>query len=156
VTRSIPIAVLTTLIVAACSSDRSPSQGGATPSPKVSTQQVTFHTEGGPGPASAVQETGAHLKFVNPKLSASGPEIQIHFMNGEQPTTAEIKRAAPTYPWKHDLKVTDAVGNIIAGTQLLKAGKEVVLVVDGLESGAYPFYCSVHVGLGVKGTLTVT
>jgi plastocyanin len=145
--RSMPIAVLMGLMVAACSSDSSASKGGTAPSPKVSTQQVTFHTEAGPGPASAIQETGAHLKFVNPKLIAPGPEIQIHFTNGELPTTTEIKRAAPDYPWRHDLKITDAVGNIIAGTSLLKAG---------LESGAYPFYCSVHVGVGMKGTLTVT
>jgi plastocyanin len=126
------------------------------PSPKVSTQQVTFHTEAGPGPASAIQETGAHLKFANPKLIGSGPGIQIHFTNGEQPTTTEIKRAAPTYPWKHDLKITTASGEIIAGTPLLKAKEDVVLVVSGLAPGTYPFYCSVHVSVGMKGTLTVT
>jgi plastocyanin len=156
VTRSMPIAVLMSLIVAACSSDRSASQEGATPSPKISTQQVTFHTEAGPGPASAIQETGAHLRFANPKLIASGPGIQIHFTNGEQPTTTEIKRAAPTYPWKHDLKIIDATGNVMAGTPTLKAGRDVVLFVDGLESGTYPFYCSVHVAVGMKGTLTIT
>ena len=149
------VVVLAAMFAAGCSSGESSNENnnaGSSPSQS----PVSFHTQAGPGPANAIQETGAHLKFSDPDVSASGREIAIHFENGEHPSKAEIKHFAPLYPWKHDFTITSSTGEVLAKTDILKTGQDTVLVVDGLSSGTYTFYCSIHVREGMKGTLTVT
>jgi plastocyanin len=99
---------------------------------------------GGGGAASAIEvnaDPGGSLAFEEDSLEASAGEVTIEFYN---------ESSLP-----HDVRVEDADGNDIGGTDQITGG-ETEATVD-LETGEYTFFCSVpgHREGGMEGPLTV-
>ena len=118
-----------------------------------STQKISFHTDPGPAPAGAVRETLVNLRFSAPTVSVEAGRFVVHLVNAEHPTAADHKGG---FRLDHDMTVTDSFGNVLAHSPLVRPGHDAVFVIENLPAGTYPFYCSIHVHVGMKGTLTVT
>ena len=141
-------------MAAACSSGGPESAGLNHPSASPSsTQKISFHTGPGPAPASAVRETLVNLRFSAPTVSVEAGRFVVHLVNAEHPTAADRKGG---FRLDHDMTVTDSFGNVLAHSRLVRPGHDAVFVIENLPAGTYPFYCSIHVHVGMKGTLTVT
>jgi plastocyanin len=97
--------------------------------------------EAGGSQAQLSADPGGQLAYEQSSLSAAAPNVEVAFSNPS---------ALP-----HDVRIEDADGNDLGGTEVLTEGEQTVSL--DLESGAYTFFCSVpgHRQAGMEGTLTV-
>ena len=88
-----------------------------------------------------VADPSGNLAYEQSSLDATATEVTIDFTN---------EAAVP-----HDVRVEDADGNDVGGTDIFTKGAESVTL--DLEPGEYTFFCSVpgHREAGMEGTLTV-
>ncbi len=61
-------------------------------------------------------------------------------------------------PTIHNLKVRDAAGQVLGGTEDLRAGASATFSLAAIPIGTYTLFCDLpgHESLGIKGTLTIT
>lgn len=100
--------------------------------------------EGGGGGGSAVKfeaDPGGDLAYTTTTASAKAGNVTIDFDNPQALT--------------HDVKIEDAQGEEVGGTELIASGEDSATV--DLKPGTYTFFCSVpgHREAGMEGTLTV-
>lgn len=86
-------------------------------------------------------DPGGELAYTTTSASAKAGQITIDFNNPQALT--------------HDVKIEDAQGEEVGGTELIASGEDSASVK--LEPGTYTFFCSVpgHREAGMEGTLTV-
>jgi plastocyanin len=111
--------------------------GGAT------TTETQGGGEGGEGGSTLSFEAdpGGELAFTTDSAKAKAGSVTVDFNNPQ---------ALP-----HDVKIEDASGNEVGGTETITEGSDSATV--DLKAGTYTFYCSVpgHREAGMEGTLTV-
>ena len=134
---SLAIAALAAFALAACGGDDD-DDGGDT----AATAPATTATTGGGGSTVAISTPpGSDLAFEQKDASATAGPVTIDFDNVQ---------ATP-----HDVKVEDAGGQELGGTELISSSTASATV--DLQPGSYTFFCSVpgHREAGMEGTLTV-
>jgi plastocyanin len=100
--------------------------------------------EGGGGGGSTLKfeaDPGGDLAYTTTTASAKAGNVTVDFNNPQALT--------------HDVKVEDAQGEEVGGTELIASGEDSATVA--LKPGTYTFFCSVpgHREAGMEGTLTV-
>jgi plastocyanin len=123
--------------LAACGSD---DETSSTPAASTTSSAGTGGGGGGATIAISADPDGA-LAFTETKLTAAAGNDTIEFDN---PAGIE-----------HDVRIEDADGNDIGGTDTVSGGTASATV--DLKAGTYTFFCSVdgHRDAGMEGTLTV-
>ena len=118
---------------AACGSDDETSSTSAA--------STTSSAATGGGTIAVSADPDGALAFTETELTAAAGSDTIEFDN---PAGIE-----------HDVRIEDADGNDIGGTDTVSGGSTSATV--DLESGTYTFFCSVdgHRDAGMEGTLTV-
>ena len=121
----------------ACGGDDDTTSAADTTAPA----ETTGGTGGGGGTISVSADPGGQLAYTETELTASAGSNTIEFDN---PASID-----------HDVRVEDADGNDVGGTDTVSGGSTSGTVE--LESGSYTFFCSVdgHRDAGMEGTLTV-
>jgi plastocyanin len=97
---------------------------------------------GGSGGAVAVEaDPSGNLAFTSEEISAKAGKDTIEFTNES--------------PVPHDVKIEDASGKEIGGTEIVQEGSDTAEV--DLKPGTYTYFCSVpgHRQAGMEGTLVV-
>jgi uncharacterized cupredoxin-like copper-binding protein len=86
-------------------------------------------------------DPGGELAYTTTTASAKAGNVTVDFKNPQALT--------------HDVKIEDAQGEEVGGTELIASGEDSATV--NLKPGAYTFFCSVpgHREAGMEGTLTV-
>jgi plastocyanin len=100
--------------------------------------------ESGGGGGSTVKfeaDPGGDLAYTADTATAKAGQVTIDFKNPQALT--------------HDVKIEDAQGEEVGGTELIASGEDSAPVE--LKPGTYTFFCSVpgHREAGMEGTLTV-
>jgi len=93
-------------------------------------------------PANITAKSGQALKFV--MVGAGGPH-NVAFDPATVP--AESK----------DQLNANMVGQLseLSSAMVMNAGEAVTISLGGIKPGTYPFHCTPHLAMGMKGTLTV-
>jgi len=93
-------------------------------------------------PANITAKTGQAVKFV--MVGAGGPH-NVAFDPATVP--AESK----------DQLNANMVGQLseLSSAMVMNAGEAVTISLGGIKPGTYPFHCTPHLAMGMKGTLTV-
>jgi plastocyanin len=97
---------------------------------------------GGSGGTVAVEaDPSGNLAFTSEEISAKAGKDTIEFTNES--------------PVPHDVKIEDASGKEIGGTEIVQEGSDTAEV--DLKPGTYTYFCSVpgHRQAGMEGTLVV-
>jgi plastocyanin len=86
-------------------------------------------------------DPGGDLAYTTTKATAKAGQVTVDFNNPQALT--------------HDVKIEDAQGEEVGGTELIASGEDSATV--DLKPGTYTFFCSVpgHREAGMEGTLTV-
>ncbi len=122
--------------LAACGGDDDTTSADTTAAPTDTTA-----TGGGGATISVSADPGGQLAYTETELTAAAGDDTIEFDN---PASID-----------HDVRIEDADGNDIGGTDTVSGGSTSGTVT--LEPGTYTFFCSVdgHRDAGMEGTLTV-
>lgn len=99
---------------------------------------------------------------TSPAASQAGTTIHVRDFTLD-PGTVSIAGSTVTLavtndgPTVHNVKIRDASGAVLFGTQDLREGQSETISGD-VAPGSYVLFCSLpgHESLGIKGTLTVT
>jgi len=142
--------ILATLALVACggggssSTSEETSSGGAAKE-ETSEAEGEKEAEGGSaGSAGAVDieaDPSGNLAFTSDTATAKAGKATINFTNES--------------PVPHDVKIEDANGEEVGGTEVISEGSDSAEVE--LEPGTYTYFCSIpgHRQAGMEGTLTV-
>lgn len=99
---------------------------------------------GGSQPAGSIKVTMTEFKFDPSTISAQHGKVVFFLVNGGSVS--------------HDMIISDASGNRVAGSELISAGDSFVFTVDNIAAGTYKIFCDQpgHEASGMHGTLTIT
>ncbi len=134
----ISVLALAAVGLAACGGDDETTSASETTTP---TAADTGGTGGTGGTIAVEADPDGALAYTETELTASAGSNTIDFNN---PAGLE-----------HDVRIEDADGNDIGGTDTVSGGTTTGTVE--LEPGTYTYFCSVdgHADAGMEGTLTV-
>lgn len=126
-----------TTSTAATTTSTSTTSTGAT----ADTGATTTSASGPGGTVEISADPSGQLAFQQTSVTSKPGSVKIDFTNDS--------------PVGHDVKIQDADGNELGGTDLVTSGKASATV--DLAQGTYTFFCDVpgHEDAGMKGTLTV-
>lgn len=141
--------ILAALALVACggSDDDSATTGGAETTTESGAEGGGGGNEaegGSAGSATALAfeaDPGGGLAYTAKSATAKAGEVTVDFTNPQ--------------PLSHDVKIEDASGAEVGGTEVIAEGSDSAVVE--LKPGKYTFFCSVpgHREAGMEGTLTV-
>jgi len=124
--------------LAACGGGDDTTSAASTPS---ATDTTAAGGGGGGATISISADSSGQLAYTETELTAAAGSDTIEFDNPAQ--------------LEHDVRIEDADGNDIGGTDTVSGGSTSATV--DLQPGTYTFFCSVdgHRDAGMEGTLTV-